>query len=194
MGCGITSIVLAVLAPILWFNFRETLEGSSGNFSGLALVIPFSSALLIIGTVLIAKALDKPKLMGSAIRGAIREALGKAANEDIMIEELTNLNSLNAEFKSITDLALLKRCANLTTLNLSNNLISDISPLSSLTKLSEVRLNNNRIHDISPLVRNSVLGKGTKIWLKNNNLDLTEDSDDMQNIKTLQDRGVAVIY
>jgi len=194
MGCGITSIVLAALAPILWFIFKDTLEGSSGNFSGLGLVIPFSSALLIIGTVLIAKALDKPKLMGSATREAVREALGKTPNEDIMIEELTNLNSLNAEFKSITDLAILKRCTNLTTLNLSNNLISDISPLFSLTKLSEVRLNNNWIYDISPLVKNNGLVKGTKVWIENNKLDLTEGSEDMQNIKALQDRGVEVIY
>ena len=194
MGCGITSIVLAVLAPILWFIFKDAIEGESGNFSGLALVIPFSSALLIIGTVLIARALDKPKLLGSALREAIREALGKTTHEGTFINELTNLNVLNAEFRSITDLALLKRCTNLTTLNLSNNLISDISPLSSLTKLTEIRLNNNRIHDISPLVSNNGLGKGTQIWLENNKLDLIEDSKDLANIKALQDRGVEVIY
>ncbi len=67
MGCGIVSIVLAVLAPILWFIFRESLE-AGGNFSGLVLVIPFSSVLLIIGTVLIAKALDKKKVT-EEIRG-----------------------------------------------------------------------------------------------------------------------------
>jgi len=52
----------------------------------------------------------------------------------------------------------------------------------------------NYISDITPLVENSGLGTGDEVYLETNNLDLTEGSDDMQNIKTLQDRGVEVTY
>jgi hypothetical protein len=190
MGCGITLISLALLMPLLWFIFREAIEGQSGNFSGLALVIPLSSILLIVGTIIIARSRDKPDSLGDALR----DALGKSGENILLVNDLTNLTILQARFRSITDLDGIERCINLTTLNLNNNLISDISPLSSLTKLTEIRLSNNRIHDISPLVRNSGLGKSTTIWLENNNLDLTEDSENMQNIKTLQDRGVEVVF
>jgi len=43
-------------------------------------------------------------------------------------------------------------------------------------------------------VENSGLGKGDEVWLGNNNLDLGEGSEDMENIKTLEDRGVIVHY
>jgi internalin A len=83
---------------------------------------------------------------------------------------------------------------NLTKLCLASNRISDTSSLSSLTNLNYLAIGWNQISDISPLVENSGLGEGDTVKIQNNNLDLTEGSDDMQNIKTLQDRGVAVIY
>jgi hypothetical protein len=55
-------------------------------------------------------------------------------------------------------------------------------------------LNNNQISDISPLVRNTGLGKGELVELRNNPLDLSPGSDDMQNIETLRSRGVIVRY
>jgi hypothetical protein len=44
------------------------------------------------------------------------------------------------------------------------------------------------------LVGNSGLGKGDEVYLDGNNLDLTEGSKDMANIKALEDRGVMVYY
>jgi hypothetical protein len=43
-------------------------------------------------------------------------------------------------------------------------------------------------------VENSGLGTGDEIWLKDNNLDLSEGSEDMDNIRALEDRGVIVSY
>ena len=82
----------------------------------------------------------------------------------------------------------------LTDLDLYNNNISDISALAGLTGLYHLNLEGNNISDLTPLVENSGLGNGDEVWLINNNLDLTEGSEDMQNIKILQDRGVEVIY
>ena len=193
MGCGVILIGLGLVVPIVWVissSIREWFEGSSGNISGLVLIIPFSLALLIIGIVIIFRSRSKPKIL----EDAIRDALGKSTGDKLTIDELTNLTVLRAEFSSITDLTGIKHCTNLRTLNLNNNMISDISPLSSLTNLTELRLNHNKIIDISPLVANSGLGEGDTVWLENNNLDLTEGSEDMQNIKALKDRGVEVRY
>lgn len=79
-------------------------------------------------------------------------------------------------------------------LSLNGNQISDISALSSLTNLITLRLGENQISDISPLVENSGLGAGDQVWIEENDLDLSEGSDDMVNIRTLEDRGVIVHY
>jgi hypothetical protein len=43
-------------------------------------------------------------------------------------------------------------------------------------------------------VENSGLGTSDMVRLEDNNLDLEEGSDDMANIKALEDRGVEVKY
>jgi Leucine-rich repeat (LRR) protein len=53
-------------------------------------------------------------------------------------------------------------------------------------------LTANQISDITPLVENSGLS-GT-ISLGNNNLDLSEGSEDLENIRKLEARGVRVDY
>ena len=55
-------------------------------------------------------------------------------------------------------------------------------------------LGENRISDISPLVENSGLSIGGEVWFEGNNLDLQEGSEDMQNIRALEDRGVIASY
>jgi Leucine-rich repeat (LRR) protein len=57
-----------------------------------------------------------------------------------------------------------------------------------------LNLSGNQISDISPLLENSGIGEGDDINLEDNNLDLSEGSEDMLNIKALQDRGVIVNY
>jgi Leucine-rich repeat (LRR) protein len=103
---------------------------------------------------------------------AIRDALGKAADEEITAAELAELTILRAELSDITDLSGLEYCTNLTVLLLFGDQISDISPL----------------------VENSGLGEGDVVTITDNNLDLSEGSEDMENIGALEDRGVVVYY
>jgi Leucine-rich repeat (LRR) protein len=83
---------------------------------------------------------------------------------------------------------------NLMALGVSSNQISDISPLSNLTSLTRLILDDNQISDLSPLVKNSGLDTEDVLLLGENNLDLSEGSQDMENIRALEDRGVVVRY
>ncbi len=128
------------------------------------------------------------------LEAAIRDALGKPAGEAITPAELAGLTQFAATMQGITDLSGIEYCINLTALNIWGNPISDLSPLASLTNLTMLYLHGNLISDISPLVENSGLGLGDIVILENNNLDLSEGSEDMENIRQLQGRGVVVQY
>jgi len=104
------------------------------------------------------------------------------------------LVALNLDGNQIDDLSHLNPLFNIAILSISDNQITDISPLISLINLTRLNLSGNEISDLSPLVENSGLSEGDKVWLQNNNLDLAEGSEDMLNIKVLQDRGVEVNY
>jgi len=108
------------------------------------------------------------------------------------LSSLTNLTMLQLNAMGIDDISPLSSLTNLIYLSLRNNEISDISPLASLTSLEMLSLTANQISDITPLVENSGLS-GT-ISLVNNNLDLSEGSEDLENIKILEARGVEVDY
>ena len=110
------------------------------------------------------------------------------------LSNLTRLYTLSLEHNEISDISPLQNLANLTELWLWNNQISDISPISNLTNLTELRLSQNQISDIYPLVENSGLGEGDEVWLEDNNLEMPEGSEDMENIRALEDRGVVVHY
>ena len=94
----------------------------------------------------------------------------------------------------VNDISPLATLTSLTELHLDGNQISDISPLTSLTNLANLDLNNSQINDISPLVENNGLGEGDEVWLEGNNLDLWVGSEDQENIRQLQERGVVVHY
>ena len=130
------------------------------------------------------------------LEAAIREALGTATGEAITVAELASLSDLNVSRRgiTITNLSGIQYCINLTTLHLTGNQISDISPLASLTNLIALLIEDNQISDISALVENSGLGEGDTVNLEGNNLDLSEGSEDMENIRLLEARGVDVRY
>ena len=92
----------------------------------------------------------------------------------------------------ISDISPLISLENLTILCLQCNDVTDISPLSNLTNLTDLRLIQNKINDISPLVDNTGLGEGDSVLLGGNNLEVYEGSEDMENIQTLEARGVIV--
>jgi len=119
---------------------------------------------------------------------------GNQISDISVLAGLTNLQVLWLGHNNISDISPLAGLTNLESLSLWDNNISDISPLAGLTNLWELYLGDNNISSISPLVANSGLGEGDTVYLEDNNLDLTEGSEDMQNIKALEDRGVVVSY
>jgi Leucine-rich repeat (LRR) protein len=102
------------------------------------------------------------------------------------LANLFNLHTLSLSNNNVSDIQSLANLVNMEWLDLSNNRISDIGPLANLKWFI---LNNNQISDISPLVNNAGLGNGEMVELRNNPLDLSPGSDDMQNIETLRSRG-----
>ena len=121
--------------------------------------------------------------------------LGENQISDISpLSSLTNLTLLDLDGNQISDISPLASLVNLNALSLNENQIRDISPLASLVNIITLRLSDNQISDISPLVENSGLGEGDEVYLEDNNLDLSEGSDDMVNIRTLENRGVVVHY
>ncbi len=115
-------------------------------------------------------------------------------NDISPLASLTNLTELKLHGNQISDLSPLSSLTNLTYLKLESNQISDLSPLSSLTNLAHIRLHDNQISDLSSLVENSGLDKGDKLQITKNNLDLSEGSEDLENIRILEERGVRVDY
>ena len=123
---------------------------------------------------------------------AVREALSNPPGEAITSVELARFWWLDASRRGITNLSGIEYCSGLTALYLYDNQISDISYLASLNKLVHLHLRDNQISDLSPLVDNSGLGEGDRLWLDNNNLDLSEGLVDLENIRQLERRGVTV--
>ena len=85
------------------------------------------------------------------LRAAINEALDKAPNARITVNEMATLRELHAVSLDIRNLKGLEAAVNLEDLNLHNNTISDISPLRELIKLRHIELEENTITDLSPL-------------------------------------------
>ena len=110
------------------------------------------------------------------------------------LSNFSNLEILYVSDNQISDLSPLQNLIKLIGLYADNNQISDVLPLQKLTKLINLNLSYNNIADISSLVDNTGLGSGDYLYITHNNLDLTEGSDDMNNINTLIDRGVYVYY
>ena len=86
------------------------------------------------------------------LRQAINEALGKAPNARITVDEMATLTTrLDANNKGISDLTGLEFATNLEWLKIEENQISDLSPLAGLTKLDLLDISGNEVSDLSPL-------------------------------------------
>ena len=101
------------------------------------------------------------------LRAAIEEALGKAADEVITVEDMETLKELNMEKKEISDLTGLQYAANLEELEINGNPISDLSPLAGLTALKGLEINWTQLSDLSPLA-GLVNLQHLEAWSKNN--------------------------
>jgi len=120
-------------------------------------------------------------------------SLGWSHVDDISpLASLTNLETVTLDGNQISDISPLASLTSLTRLYFDENQINDISPLASLTGLTELSLEHNEISDISPLVGNGALGEGDTVWLKDNNLDFSLGSQDLEDVRTLEARGVTV--
>ena len=87
------------------------------------------------------------------LRAAIEEALGKASNEVIKVEEMEMLIHLNSVDASIQDLTGLQLATNLETFVVKwsfDGLLSDLTPLAGLTKLKRLSVSGKSITDLSP--------------------------------------------
>ena len=111
-----------------------------------------------------------------------------------VLENLKNLQQLYFRSNEVSDISVLKNLLNLEVLRFNHNKVSDISVLENLNNLERLDFSNNEVSDISSLVKNDGFGTGDEIWMQNNYLDLTDDSEDMDDINVLIDRGVDVNY
>ena len=85
------------------------------------------------------------------LREAINEALGKAPDARVTVDEMETLIRLDAGNRDISDLIGLESAINLERLELRQNLIVDISPLAGLVRLRRLGLHGNAISDLTPL-------------------------------------------
>jgi len=117
---------------------------------------------------------------------------GNPVSDLSALSALNKLTCLDLASDEINDISPLASLTNLTILCLQGNEVRDTSPLSNLTNLADLRLTQNRVEDISPLLDNPGLGDGDSVLLGGNNLELGEGSEDMENIRALEGRGVLV--
>ena len=110
------------------------------------------------------------------------------------LSNLTTLEDLWFGINPVSDISSLSNLTNLKELVFSSSQVSDISPLSNLTTLEYLWFSRNQVSDISPLVNNEGFDTGDYIRMENNYLDLSEGSQNMQDIETLISRGVIVDY
>ncbi len=129
----------------------------------------------------------------TALRAAVREALGLPTIVHLTKEHLLPLDALHVIDKGISDITGLEFATNLKVLYLSKNPVTDLRPLANLTalkrlylwdlspntstldlrplasliNLEEISLENNKVSDISPL---AVLKKLSELHLTNNQI------------------------
>ncbi len=110
------------------------------------------------------------------------------------LQNLTSLRALLLGGNRVSDITPLQNLTNLEELTFWSNQVSDISPLQNLINLRTLNFQNNQVSDIAPLVNNDGIGSGDSILMRDNFLDLTPGSQDMENIDTLISRGCEVDY
>jgi Leucine-rich repeat (LRR) protein len=108
------------------------------------------------------------------------------------LDSLSSMDLISSGTYQITDISPLAWLESLRRLDISGNAVSDISALAYLNDPYLLLLSNNDIEDISPLVNNDTIGEDTVIWLGDNALELWEGSNDLEDVETLQARGVEI--
>ncbi|WP_338470697.1 LPXTG cell wall anchor domain-containing protein [Niallia sp. XMNu-256] len=118
--------------------------------------------------------------------------LGKNPISDFSPLSKLNLTSLEIPNTNLTSLEWIKSMTGLEALSISGNPIKDLSPLKNLENLYFLSISNTNVDDISILLELPNL-----IYVsmyKMSKLDLTEDSEAMEIIRTLEENDVFVAY
>jgi len=102
----------------------------------------------------------------------------------------TNLEALFLDSNEIEDISILSKFSKLMMLSLQGNEIKDITPLVGLN-IEYLNISYNEIEDITSLL---ALEKLQYVQLMKNPLDLSEGSEALTVIQTLEDNGVIVNY
>ncbi|MBC2676310.1 helix-hairpin-helix domain-containing protein [Listeria booriae] len=129
--------------------------------------------------------------LDSSLQKAINRTLKKPDDSSISkadLEKLTTLDSsvLTTSDEKIKSLDGLEFAVNLQTLDLQNQSISNVSPIQKLSKLHKLNLNSNLISDLTPLYKNKD-GSGdnlknlTNIYIANNQI-VTVSMGDLQRL------------
>ncbi|MCL0055367.1 protein kinase [Dehalococcoidia bacterium] len=108
------------------------------------------------------------------------------------LDSLSSMDLISSGTYQVTDISSLAGLENLARLDIRGNAVSDISALKYLNYPYLLLLSDNDIDDISPLVNNDTIDGNTTIWLGDNALELWEGSDDLEDVETLQARGVDI--
>lgn len=110
-----------------------------------------------------------------------------------VVENFTKLKYLAAGGNAIEDFSKIAALLQLEQVELWNSGLESAEIFRNLTNLILLRIPGNNISDISALVANAGLGSGDEIELSWNDLDYAINSEDMQNVQVLRNRGVTVI-
>lgn len=122
--------------------------------------------------------------------------------EDISaLKNLKKLKHLKFRNNNVNDISALEKLYNLEYLHFggspqpeAGNKVENISALANLNNLEYINFYDNNISDISPLINNEGLGKDDYIDMRFNHLDISEGSEDLKIIKTLEARGIEIDY
>ena len=146
-----TSASLKNLGVLVLENGTMKRDTWTSKFSEIVFALDFPDVAISVDT-------QTERIPGASVyipdpnlRAFIEENLGKTPNTPITVEEMTTLEVLRAEDKSISDLTGLEFATNLERLEIRGNQISDLSPINELTKLQHLDISSNEIRDLSPL-------------------------------------------
>jgi len=109
-------------------------------------------ATLLFATLVLASTFTcGAEITDPGLRQAILDQLKLASWEEVTVESLQALETLDARGSGIKSLDGIEACAVLATLTLWENEITDLSPLSPLTSLSYLDVDENGVTDLAPL-------------------------------------------
>ena len=200
------------LTPLRYLSKLETLTLRDSTISNIDVLadMPWLNKLYMEGSPIISLAplVQLTDLSELAIAG-------QHLNDFSPLADMANLTYLGCYDSAIADLTVISHMTKLTQLYLANSdQLQDISPLANLSALEKLDLRGSQVadlvplsqlpslnwiyladtlvNDIAPLVENLDFADGASLWVHNTALIMSALLDDVQNILTLQARGVMV--